>query len=156
MSNKEFSGAIKAMLDEYKKSLNELITIIKPLDETRLSKIVDEKTSDPDCKSIQRILSHVVNSGYGYTVYIENSIGLNKIRPEKKLWNHVDEYIVQLNFMYEYCENFFRSNPEIILEEHDTSKKINVNWGQQYDVEQLMEHAIVHILRHRRPNTLYD
>jgi hypothetical protein len=24
------------------------------------------------------------------------------------------------------------------------------SWGQLYDIEQLMEHAIVHVLRHRR------
>jgi hypothetical protein len=23
-------------------------------------------------------------------------------------------------------------------------------WGQHYDIEQMMEHAIVHVLRHRR------
>ena len=69
---------------------------------------------------------------------------------EKKLLNNVVEYSNQLNIMFEYCEIFFRSNSDIKLEEHDNSKKIKVNWGQQYDVEQLMEHAIVHILRHRR------
>jgi len=25
-----------------------------------------------------------------------------------------------------------------------------VRWGPQYDLEQLLEHAVVHILRHRR------
>ncbi|HQW21967.1 MAG TPA: DinB family protein, partial [Bacteroidia bacterium] len=68
----------------------------------------------------------------------------------KKLLNSVSEYSEHLILMYEYCENFFQLNSDITLEEHDNSKKIKVNWGQQYDVEQLMEHAIVHILRHRR------
>ena len=27
---------------------------------------------------------------------------------------------------------------------------MTVKWRQQYDVEQLFEHAIVHVLRHRR------
>jgi hypothetical protein len=27
---------------------------------------------------------------------------------------------------------------------------INSTWGTRYDVEQLLEHAVVHILRHRR------
>ncbi|WP_294276359.1 hypothetical protein [uncultured Chryseobacterium sp.] len=46
--------------------------------------------------------------------------------------------------------DFFTRNPDITLEEFDQSKKINTLWGQQYDVEQMLEHAIVHILRHRR------
>ena len=36
------------------------------------------------------------------------------------------------------------------MEEFEADKKILVRWGQLYDVEQLFEHAIVHILRHRR------
>jgi len=147
---RELTGATKALLGEYRKAIDELIVVIQSVDDKSLSKVIDEKTSDPDCKSIQTVLSHVINSGYGYTVYIENSLGLNKTRPEKKLLSNVVEYSNQLNNMFEYCENFFRSNSDIKLEEHDNSKKIKVNWGQQYDVEQLMEHAIVHILRHRR------
>ena len=146
----ELTGATKGLLDEYKKAITELIVVIQSLDDNILSKVVDEKTSDPDCKSIQTVLSHVINSGYGYTIYIENSLGMNKIRPEKKLLNSVSEYSEHLILMYEYCENYFQLNTDITLEEHDSSKKIKVNWGQQYDVEQLMEHAIVHILRHRR------
>lgn len=29
-------------------------------------------------------------------------------------------------------------------------KKIFTSWNQVYDIEQVTEHAIVHILRHRR------
>ena len=52
--------------------------------------------------------------------------------------------------MFKYTENVFNNYPDIKLEENDASKKMLVSWGQQYNVEQLMEHAIVHILRHRR------
>ena len=88
----ELTGATKGLLDEYKKAITELIVVIQSLDDNILSKVVDEKTSDPDCKSIQTVLSHVINSGYGYTIYIENSLGMNKISPEKKLLNSVIEY----------------------------------------------------------------
>jgi hypothetical protein len=36
------------------------------------------------------------------------------------------------------------------LEELDNEKKILTRWGQVFDYDQLLEHAIVHILRHRR------
>ena len=89
---RELTGATKALLGEYRKAIDELIVVIQSVDEKSLSKVVDEKTSDPDSKSIQTVLSHVINSGYGYTVYIENSLGMNKTRPEKKLLNNVVEY----------------------------------------------------------------
>ena len=36
------------------------------------------------------------------------------------------------------------------LEQPDNSLKIKSGWGQSYDIEQMTEHAIVHVLRHRR------
>jgi len=36
------------------------------------------------------------------------------------------------------------TDPEIM------AVKIDAPWGAHYDMEQLLEHAIVHILRHRR------
>jgi len=150
MSNNDLPRNITALLGEYKKALDELIRVIKPLDDIRLAVVVDHETTDPDCKSIQTVLTHVVRSGYGYTVYIENFLGHNKTRPERVTLSSADQYIDQLNAVFEYCLNFFRNNPNLAIEEMDNSKKINVDWGQQYDIEQLMEHAIVHILRHRR------
>ena len=60
------------------------------------------------------------------------------------------EYAVALDNMFVYNEKLFEDYPNIKLEEYDLSKKFKVRWGQKYDVEQLIEHAIVHILRHRR------
>ena len=150
MITKELTGSIKALLDEYKKAINELISVIKPLNYNQLSIVVDNDTKDIDCKSIQTILTHIIFSGYYYSVDIENSIGLNKTRPNKTTFDNVNQYINQLNSMFEYCENLFRKNTSMTIEQTDNSKKINVSWGQQYDIEQLLEHAIVHILRHRR------
>jgi len=35
-------------------------------------------------------------------------------------------------------------------EKEATEMKMTVRWGPVYDFEQLFEHAIVHVLRHRR------
>jgi len=35
-------------------------------------------------------------------------------------------------------------------EQEATEVKMQVRWGPTYDFEQLFEHAIVHVLRHRR------
>ena len=150
MTNTELTGSIKALLDEYKKAINELISVIKPLNYNQLSMVVDNNTKDIDCTSIQTILTHTIYSGYGYSVYIENAIGLNKTRPDEATFDNVNQYIDQLNSMFEYCENLFKKNTNLTIEQTDNSKKMNVGWGQQYDIEQLLEHAIVHILRHRR------
>ncbi len=142
--------SIKALLDEYKKAINELICVIKPLNYNQLSMVVDNNTKDAECKSIQTILTHTICSGYSYSVYIENSIGLNTTRLDISTFDNVSQYIDKLNSMFEYCENLFNKNTNLTIEQTDNTKKINVSWGQQYDIEQLLEHAIVHVLRHRR------
>jgi hypothetical protein len=35
-------------------------------------------------------------------------------------------------------------------DEQVSAVRIDSRWGVQYDMEQMLEHAIVHILRHRR------
>ena len=57
--------------------------------------------------------------------------------------------------MFAYNEQLFNDYPNIQLEELEPHKKVQVRWGQKYDVEQLFEHAIVHILRHRRQIELF-
>lgn len=52
--------------------------------------------------------------------------------------------------MFNYTVQLFEDYPDLAVEELDNQQKIMVRWGQLYDVEQLMEHAIVHVLRHRR------
>jgi|DEB19_MinimDraft_2_1074335.scaffolds.fasta_scaffold08523_2 uncharacterized damage-inducible protein DinB len=146
----ELVGSIGALIGEYRKAIDELINVIQPISEKQLMDTIDTDTKDLDCKSIQSILTHVVCSGYGYIIYIENHIGKNKQRLEKTTYGNVNNYIEQLNLMFEYAVNFFQENSNLEIEQLDNSKKINVSWGQQYDIEQLLEHAIVHILRHRR------
>ena len=144
------TGSIKALLEEYKKVISELIRVITPLTGNQISIVADTETKDIECKSIQTVLTHTISSGYSYSVYIENSIGINSTRPKALTFDNVNKYIEQLNIMFEYCENIFKKFPDMEIEQLDNSKKINTKWGQQYDVEQLLEHAIVHVLRHRR------
>jgi uncharacterized damage-inducible protein DinB len=144
------TGVIAALMDEYKKAVDELIEVIKPINQQQLLQTIEPKSVNPDCISIQAILTHVSASMFSYAVYIENSIGLETTRPERVLFGQVSPYISSIREAFKYNEDLFIRNPNIKLEEFDQPKKINTRWGQQYDVEQMLEHAIVHILRHRR------
>lgn len=144
------NGAIGALLDEYEKSVNELKNVIASLSTSELTRIVDKETKDDDCRSIQTILSHVVESGYTYVIEIRKSLGESVNYMSKDLLASVNEYAIALEKMFAYNEKLFEDYPDIKLEEFDSSNKFIVRWGQIYDVEQMYEHAIVHILRHRR------
>ena len=144
------NGAIGALLDEYEKSIKELKLVIQNISSDDLIRIVDDETKDDDCKSIQTILSHIVGSGYGYAIVIRKWLGEELEYKKREYFNAVVDYNFALDKMFEYNEKLFNDYPNIKLEAYEPENKIKVRWGQLYDVEQLFEHAIVHILRHRR------
>lgn len=144
-------GALGALLDEYEKAIHELSDVLSEIDTEELHRIVDYTTQDSDCVSIQTILSHVIQAGYNYTIAIENHyFNANKDYSSMVTFDCIREYQSALKQMFMYQAHIFDLNPKIQLEQKDPNLKMVVSWGQSYDIEQLIEHAIVHILRHRR------
>ncbi|WP_374175373.1 DinB family protein [Flavobacterium tructae] len=143
-------GAVGALLDIYEQAILDLTNTIKSIPDNILANIIDEKTTNEDCKSIQAILSHVVSSGYSYAISIHNLKGHNMQRPGKIFHLTIAEYLKDLTNVFIFTESIFREIKDDELEQFDDSLKIKTGWGQLYDIEQLTEHAIVHILRHKR------
>jgi len=143
-------GAIGALLDEYEKAIKELKVIFNGISDNDLIEIVDFKAEDDDCRSIQTVLTHVIQAGYTYVIEIRKWLGEEAQYINKEFFYSIKEYNLALDKMFAYNEKLFEDHPSVKLEENEISKQMFVKWGQYYDVEQLLEHAIVHILRHRR------
>ena len=143
-------GAIGAILDEYSKSIIELQHVIENITPEDLATVVDSVTTNPDCKSIQTVLTHVVSSGYSYAIYIEELKNVSTRKRQKNTRDSAVEYSNDLDHVLAFTAETFSNFEDAELEEFDEAKKIKTSWGQYYDIEQMMEHAIVHILRHRR------
>ncbi|MCB2408789.1 DinB family protein [Hymenobacter lucidus] len=144
------TGAIGALLDEYERAIADLRAAIAPIPNAALPRIIDARATDESCRSIQAILTHVVSSGYGYATSIHNLKGPARTRPAKALLPTIDAYRQALTEVFAFTEQVFQGFSDQDLEQLDPTRKIRTGWGQLYDIEQLMEHAIVHILRHRR------
>ncbi|SEW39835.1 DinB family protein [Chitinophaga arvensicola] len=143
-------GAIGALLDEYESAIASLKQVILSLPDEALTIITDPHTNDENCRSIQTILSHVVSSAFGYATSIYNLKKHPLARPAKTFHVTVAAYLEDLNQAFEFTEKVFNQFKDHELEEFDDDLKIKAGWGQVYDVEQMAEHAIVHVLRHRR------
>lgn len=143
-------GAVGALLDIYEQAISDLKKVIENIPDNALTIITDPQTTNENCKSIQTILSHVVHSGYGYATNIHNLKGYNIKRPDKTFHLTIKEYLEDLTNVSTYTENIFKEIKDYELEQFDDSLKIKTPWGQLYDTEQMTEHAIVHILRHKR------
>lgn len=143
-------GAVGALLDEYERAVGELKNVISTVDRKNFVVIMDKKTKDPDCVSIQSILNHVVRAGYGYSDYIRKQFGdVLTERKETYELNTPEEACKELNCMLKHTADTLKNKSELTFEKM-ANNIITSGWGQKYDFEQMLEHAIVHILRHRR------
>lgn len=144
------SGARGALLSEYKRAIGELKDVVKDVGPGLLAAVLDKDTNDQNCRSVQSILSHVVHAGYGYAIKIESLKSLQYTRPKKAIYDSIIPYVEDIDSMLHYTARVLDKFKDEDLEEYINEKKIQTEWGQCYDIEQMMEHAIVHILRHRR------
>lgn len=141
-------GGIGAVMDEYERASSELKNLVGKISESDYLKIVDQDTKDDDCRSVQTIVSHVTNSGYGYANYIRDWFSIPKSSPERRMLSQKD-FPAEFDKMLVYTSETLQDKWEFSDDEIQKVKMI-VRWGPQYDLEQLLEHAVVHILRHRR------
>ena len=141
-------GPIGALMDEYERAASELRRLVEQIPEDDAVRIVDSLTTDEACRSIQTIMSHVVNAGYGYADYLREVFSIPSTRPPKGLLSR-QESLDQLDAMLEYTAQTLEGRWEM-SDEEIMNTVIRSGWGVRYDVEQLLEHAVVHILRHRR------
>lgn len=148
MKTKYRKGAISALMDEYERAAEELINLVGNISETDFTKIVDAETKDDDCRSVQTIVSHVINSGYGYANYIRQWYGIPQNSPNRRLYLQ-SEFSNELKKMLIYSVETLQDKWEL-SDDEIMKVKIISRHGPTYDIEQMLEHAIVHILRHRR------
>jgi uncharacterized damage-inducible protein DinB len=141
-------GPIGALMDEYERAVSELRRLVERVPEDEAVRVVDPHTEDDDCRSVQTVMSHVVGAGYGYADYLRQVFSIPSARPPRRLLSP-HEFLEQLDAMLSYTVLTLEGRWEMSADEI-TSAVINSGWGVRYDVEQLLEHAIVHVLRHRR------
>lgn len=136
-------GAIGALLDEYERAILDLSKTISSFSDTAITATINDV-------SVQSILAHVVRSGYAYALYVQKLLGEQNEVPTLVYRDTVSDYQNDLTAFFIFTENVLKNFSDSQLEELENEKKIVTSWGQVYDIEQMMEHAIVHILRHRR------
>ncbi len=122
--------------------------------EERFHTILDSETKDEDCKSIKSICEHVVNAGYGYSTYLpQNYTNLDSMRPRVSCLSvqEVEEAMWEM-----FSHIIETANNLSTIEEKELLTEFTVPWKQNYDAEQLLEHAMVHVLRNRRQLEKFD
>ena len=139
-------GAIGSLMDEYERAAFELKVVLENISEEDYTRIVEGESEH--CHSIEVIMNHVVRAGYGYSKYIRDALAIDALPvedrqiPQTKIGGEIDE-------MLAYTAAIFEGERQITDEEIENIY-FKTRWGVTYNIDQLFEHAIVHILRHRR------
>lgn len=139
-------GAIGSLLDEYEKVLLELKSVLQTVGETEYSRVVNGEAEH--CRSIRIIMNHVVRAGYGYSNYIRDALSINCLPVQDKQIPQTEIH-AEIDKMFAYTAAIFESDRQVTDEEMETIF-FKTRWDVDYNIDQLLEHAIVHVLRHRR------
>lgn len=142
------SGAVGALMDEYERAASELARLVERIPDEDFARVVDAETRDEDCRSAQTIMSHVVGAAYGYADYLREQFSVESARPPRRLLSRT-EALEQLGAALRYTAETLEGRWEMSYEEI-ARIVIKTRWGPVYDAEGLLEHAVVHVLRHRR------
>jgi len=135
-------------MDEYERATAELTKILESVSDEEYARVRDTETKDEDCRSIQTIMTHVVGAGYGYAGMMRDAWGVARAPHERVPIARADtpaQLRAVLDYMIATLENKWE-----LSEAEMNAMQMRARWGVVYDFEQIFEHAIVHISRHRR------
>ncbi|MGI9035849.1 MAG: DinB family protein [Pyrinomonadaceae bacterium] len=143
-------GAVGALMDEYERAAFELKSIVENVSGEDYTRIADAETKDEDCRAIQTMMNHVIHAGYGYANGIRRQFSmpfepLGKERRQISNSEIGDEIDKVLAYTVETLEGRWELSYEEMEEIVITRKE---NFAE--NLEQLLEHAVLHIFRHRR------
>ena len=141
-------GALGAMMDEYERALRELCRIVGPLSQEAYGQLRDPDSPDENSRTIQSVVRHVVQAGYAYIHYMRKALGIPFEKPDYQVETPQDA-VRELEDLASRTAETFHGKWPMTFEEM-AALQFPVRWGPVYNLEQLFEHGIVHLLRHRR------
>jgi uncharacterized damage-inducible protein DinB len=136
-------GGAKALVKLHEIHLKEFYTTWK---EAKRLNIKLPETDDPDYISLNTLLFHVLRAARGYMVWICNKLELddpqiNKTPPADLIENKAKEYISHL--IEKWQLPLVNVEPELF-----ENKVFKSNWGVEYCIDAMLEHAVMHPIRH--------
>ena len=107
-------------------------------------------TLDPDEKEMKQVLqicTHVVYCEYTYANYLRRAYttySRRKVEVRLESLKDVEEAMRTARNYFQQSVEYLKQVPVAELREQFVT-----SWGQRFDCEQMIEHAIVHLLRHQ-------
>jgi hypothetical protein len=149
------SGAFGALMDEYARAAEDFCRVVEVHDASRF---VTELPGAKDLRSRRDVCAHVVASARLYADLIRKVRGMaHADRYDEGPWRASSPGDVRglLVATLRYTEDAVEGLGAL-TEAEVQSLVIRSEWVSTYDPESILEHAIVHVLRHRRQLERWD
>ena len=143
------SGPFGALMDEYARAADDFCRVIETIP---LEGFLRETPSDdPDTVSVRAVCLHAVAAAHRYADYIRHAREMpfvDRFELPPEAIESPAAVRVGLAEMLRYTETSLAG----WYEDPAPAEKVTftVRWGPTYDPEMILEHGIVHLLRHRR------
>jgi hypothetical protein len=144
------SGPFGALMDEYARAAGDFCRVVEGFDSARF--LTTRASDNPSTVSPQAICAHVCGAAYRYAHYIRRAqrvdfvdryeVESSRLSAPKDVRPLLTEAII---FTEATVEPLLRATEKEIQ-----ALSFTVRWGPQYDPEMILEHAVCHLLRHRR------
>lgn len=144
------AGPFGALMDEYARAAEDFCGVVESFDLPRFD--AERPSDNPNTISPRAICLHAIGAAHRYAHYIRKARGVQfveryeadaaRLRSPRDVRGLLAEGIV---FTEQTVEPLLAaSEPEI------QALSFVVRWGPRYDPEMILEHAVCHLLRHRR------
>lgn len=142
LKNFKYNGARSLILLQEKY----LIEFVDLWFEAKNRKVVLPLTTDKDYESLESLLVHVLGAPGRYITWICEKLNLSvphitKIPTTENIQSEARDYLEHITEIWRY--------PLIDIEEDRFYKPSFLsNWGSEYSIDGMMEHAVMHPIRH--------
>jgi len=142
-SEYKYNGA-KALVELHEIHIREFYKIWKKAKELDLKLPV---TDDPYYKSLDTLLYHVLKSSRGYMVWI--CLQLNLPDPKIEEAPLPETIIENAERFIKHLSERWRIPLRNVEPERFENKVYKSNWGVDFSIESMLEHAVMHPIRHQ-------
>ena len=139
------SRAVRSMVELHDAELRKFVTTWKRFKESRVA--MPEAHGDPDYESAERLVTHVQGAARGYLTWIRDVLGdpitdLEVIRDPAIVVPRLDAYL-------EETLDAWGRHLAPLVDAQLAPDQYKTRWGEMFTVDQMLEHAVVHPMRHR-------
>lgn len=145
------SGALGALMDLYEQEAELLFEMMhNKVQDADWAIIKDAETEDEDCRSIQTICQHMVGAAQYYIELVKKGENPDyTIERNPVILTEKKDFEPQFRAVLEIQAQYFKNRWD--MSDNDIEAiKIKAGWGSILDPEGVLEHAVMHVMRHHR------